>query len=424
MRNLVGPIPEPEDLHGRKKMVADAWRLLPNHNLLLLAPRRFGKSGIIRHLLRRPQHGFLPLSFDLEDVTTAAAFVQRVVEKSGERKELRPLLKRCGDVVSDVVDAISEKVESIDGGSTGLPGIKLRRSVADSDWQPLARKIMLSLELASQPLLFLFDELPEMLRKVARAEGEDAARRFLHWLRTVRLDDRGEMRRHRFVVAGSTGLNYLLDARLGCPETLNDFQRLPVEPLEIPDAVDLCRQLAAHNGLEVSDTTIEYMLVRIGQPVPYFIQLLFSAIAQDLTPETTTLTEETIDVAYKKRLMGPICKRYFDQYRRRLEHYPEELEPVVIHLLVEAARAENGIDSPRLYQVYAAARGPRASGIEFCELLADLECDWYLRKDPDKETYTFYMNVMKDWWSRWYSSIRDTSPMVVNKTEDMTQPRT
>ena len=412
---LVGPIPEPEDLIGRDGVVEDAWSCLERNNLLMLGPRRFGKSGVLRHLFRKPRSGFVPLSFDLEDVTTGEEFVQRVVERAGERQGLRPLLHKCGTAVSGLVDAVSGKVESLGAGPAK---VKFREVVKDSGWEVLAKKIMHSLEQSEQPLLFLFDELPEMLRKIARTEDDAAAIHFLSWFRTVRLDDRDELRRHRFVIAGSTGLNYLLDQRLGCPESLNDFSRLTVEPLEMPDAARLCRHLADGYGLTISDSVVEEILVRIGQPVPYFIQLFFSASAQVLDSGASELTVENIEFVYQDRVMGRFCKRYFDQYRRRLEIYPKPVEESLIHILVEVARSEDGVASSDLYDVYHSVRGDGASRIEFSELMADLECDWYLEKDRGDDTYRFYMSVMKDWWVRWYGSVRESpNSTAVNSDE-------
>ena len=56
------------------------WKLLEGNNVLLLAPRRFGKSGVMRHILLKPQADFLPLSFELEDVDSPEEFVWRVTQ--------------------------------------------------------------------------------------------------------------------------------------------------------------------------------------------------------------------------------------------------------------------------------------------------------------------------------------------------------
>jgi hypothetical protein len=59
---------------------------------------------------------------------------------------------------------------------------------------------------------------------------------FLAWFRTVRLERKDKLRRHRFIVGGSTGIDLIL-RRLNAPDKLNDFERLYVEPISEAYAV-------------------------------------------------------------------------------------------------------------------------------------------------------------------------------------------
>ena len=59
-----------------------------------------------------------------------------------------------------------------------------------------------------------------------------------------------------------------------------------------------------------------------------------------------------------------------------------------------------------LYDAYRKSRGRGAGQTEFDELLADLECDWYVSLDPQTNEYYFMVDVMRDWWRRWYGSAR------------------
>jgi hypothetical protein len=43
--------------------------------------------------------------------------------------------------------------------------------------------------------------------------------------------------------------------------------------------------------------------------------------------------------------------------------------------------------------------------VEFDEIMADLETDWYVLVDPRTNEYAFLLNVMKDWWLRFYRTI-------------------
>jgi len=64
------------------------------------------------------------------------------------------------------------------------------------------------------------------------------------------------------------------------------------------------------------------------------------------------------------------------------------------------------VSGSSLYDLYRKARGRGAAEMEFDELLADLECDWYLCLDPRTNEYYFMVNVMRDWWQRWYGAAR------------------
>ena len=64
-RNIGGNVPEPDELYGREEFIAHLWRQIKGNNILLLAPRRFGKTGIMRHVLMRPLPGYLPVYLEL-----------------------------------------------------------------------------------------------------------------------------------------------------------------------------------------------------------------------------------------------------------------------------------------------------------------------------------------------------------------------
>ena len=64
IKTRVGNIPEPDDLIGRDRLLDRIWGLLPANNILLLAPRRFGKSGVMRHMTLKPRAGFAPVPLE------------------------------------------------------------------------------------------------------------------------------------------------------------------------------------------------------------------------------------------------------------------------------------------------------------------------------------------------------------------------
>lgn len=94
-RSLVGQIPDPHELYGREQFIEHLWRMLQANNVMLLAPRRFGKSGIMRHVLLKPASGFFPIALDLEDVDSNEEFVWRVTRELLVHDTTRAFLARA-----------------------------------------------------------------------------------------------------------------------------------------------------------------------------------------------------------------------------------------------------------------------------------------------------------------------------------------
>lgn len=91
-RNIAGNVPEPDELYGRDRLIEHLWRQIQGNNILLLAPRRFGKTGVMNRVLERPQEPYLPLYFDLEDVDSPTEFVWRITHEVLSQSTLRQFL--------------------------------------------------------------------------------------------------------------------------------------------------------------------------------------------------------------------------------------------------------------------------------------------------------------------------------------------
>ena len=104
---------------------------------------------------------------------------------------------------------------------------------------------------------------------------------------------------------------------------------------------------------------------------------------------------------YRRRVLGPTCRAYFDYYRQRLARYGERGKKAALAVLQEIAHAPSGrVSDSILYDVYRKVRGRGASSSEFSEIMADLESDWYVLLDPKTNEYGFLLSVMRDWWQR------------------------
>jgi len=402
IRNIVGNVPEPGELYGRADLIGHLWRQVAANNILLLAPRRFGKSGIMHHLRARPRTGFNPVYLDLMPVDSPAEFTVCLTGALLAQSRLRALVHGAKGMPAMLRDLAAQTFDAI-----SFEGVKveLRQSI-EPHWREVAHRLVLELEKADGTLLFLLDEFPVMLATTAEKHGNDAAQDFMAWFSSVCLAGKDSLRRHRFVVAGSIGIDAIL-RRVDPPDKLRDFERLPVGAIADDDALRLVADLIESLDLEMSDFLRRACLDLLGPRVPYFIHLLFSQLAQLRPGERHPVTEAVLHRVYRDELLGPTCKHYFDHYRDRLARGGKPIERAAMAILRAVADAPLGrVSGSSLYDLYRKARGRGAAEMEFDELLADLECDWYLCLDPRTNEYYFMVNVMRDWWQRWYGAAR------------------
>lgn len=406
LRNLPGGVPDPEDLVGRDHLLDVLWQQLERSNVLLVAPRRFGKTGVMRHVLKRPRDGWLPVYLDVENTNSPDEFAAELLHALLEHDNLRKLMTTLKRLPTRFLDFVSERIDEID--VEGFK-VKLKEALGDS-WTTVAKALVLQMEKADDRIVFILDEFPQLVENVTSHGDEEGAKSFLKWFRSLRMRQKDELRRFRFVLAGSTGVDIIL-RRLGVSDKLNDFFRLPVEPLSRSHAEQLLRGVADGCTLKFTPAAADKLLDLIGPPVPYFIHLFVSQILIEERLKGKSLTPEDVEDVYTRRVLGPSCRGYFEYYRQRLERYGKTGRPAAIAILKAVAEAPGErVSDSVLYEVYRKTRKKGASELQYREIMADLECDWYVVLDTRTNEYYFLVDVMKDWWKRFYRSVGPVRP--------------
>jgi len=332
----------------------------------------------------------------LEDVDSPEEFVWRVTRELLKHDKLQSLLskaKRLPKAFAGWVKTNFDEAE-FEGAK-----IKFKEDIKE-DWREAAKRMLTELEKADKTIVFLFDEFPAMLDRLIEKQGEPVARDFLAWFRTVRMEQKDVLRRHRFIVAGSVGIDQIL-RKLGASDKLVDFYRLTVEPLDDTTARKLASDLAHSCSINCNDAILGRLFELIGAHVPYFIHIFVSQIAQFPLAQRKVLTVVDLERIYKDRVLGPTCRHYFNHYSSRLQRYGKTGEKAALAVL-RAVASHGRISRPVLFDIYRKARGKTASDQAFDELMADLECDWYLCLDTGTNEFHFRLKVMQDWWRRWY----------------------
>jgi len=72
---IVGGVPRGEDFFYQEAVIESIWSKLNRNNILLEAPRRFGKTGIMFRLKDKPRGRFKPIYINVEHIMTPADFM-------------------------------------------------------------------------------------------------------------------------------------------------------------------------------------------------------------------------------------------------------------------------------------------------------------------------------------------------------------
>jgi hypothetical protein len=386
MLNLTGQVARDENFFDREADLKDFWSKLESDNLLLLAPRRVGKTSVLYHMQSNAQaKGFCPIFVDVSDCQDELRFV-----------------KRLYDVILEHHNAAARFMESVKQSSlgqflssvkkVGVSGFSLEVQGREHEWADIGEEITRSLEKLEQKTLIQIDELPVFALKLLNHEDETKQGRirdFLYWLRRIRL----QYTHVRWMLAGSVGLDTIA-SRLNITDAINDLAIVPLGAYTQPIADQFLLELARSYNLKLEPAVRQRILERVGWLVPYYLQLVFSKLRHHEQQQVADV-DAAIDT-----LLSPTHKAHFDYWRQRLR---DELgRPDADHaalMLHAACRTPQGVRRSLLMQKLIDPLPDAAKREEKGRYLLDtLVNDGYL---VEKEKYfSFQSPLLREYWVR------------------------
>lgn len=404
IKNLVGPPARGDDFYDREELIKLVWDYLEEgNNILLAAPRRYGKTSLMYRLIDQPNPGWKPIHVDAESIGMPVNFIISLLDSLMADRHIRNFFistwKNSGKWLRGLIEEF---------GVTGPwdVGLKIRlKEKIGSHWQERGESLLQLLQnYRKEKLLIIIDELPVMLHlfrenKIPAAETKT----FLYWFRKLRTDPKIGLTNCRFLVGGSIGIeNYL--SQLGAVDSFNEFQRILLKELSPEGAVDFLRKLLKSRKIPLSIAGQRKILALMGTPIPYFIQMFVATIAIESANGVTRIGPRKIEEIYLNKFLGPEYKTYFQHYYDRLRYYDKPLQNASKAILKEFALAQpQTIHKSRLKTIYREEVGESATDDGFNQLMANLLNDFYIRQAEDDEEYVFASKILCDWWRRYYT---------------------
>ena len=377
--NKIGPPVEGDDFFGREKEIQKANKLLDSsHSLLLSAPRRIGKSSLAKRLIEEKKNqGWKCVYIDLEETTTEDGFLNLVIEafcKNG-------IWKQVAEGMSKGLASVLESIEKISLGPVQF-------NFAKKEDQEDLYKNLKELIRHDEDTFIVVDELTLFLTILSKGEdGVEKVAFILNWLRSLRQVSRTKV---RWLFCGSVGLrNFTSAMNLGY--TVNDLTEFSLDELSRDEAAGLLTELCKSENIEMSNELVEYTLNKLYWNIPYFIQIIFSNLAEDYEGK---ITQEDIDAAYRK-----LCsENYLSTWSERLVEYGEYELPARQILKLLATRPEGIERDSMLNNLMTGQDASKIEAVDYTlsKVLAMLENDGYIMKK--NALRMFRSPLLRDYW--------------------------
>lgn len=363
----VGAPAEGIQLLGRTKelsMLLEALR--SGRDLLLLAPRRSGKTSVLRRLEKSLEGQFRTLYLDLE----------RYAEESDVAARFRML-------------------------ATG-ESFRLAQRRSEEGWEDLLKESLQALghQSPSQPLLLLLDELVFFLQNLQEARDEDLSRyrqKVQHFLSVF--SEACNAAGARVVIAGSLDLGDFLRESLGIklPEIsrpLGSLDPFPLPPLSLDSPALEMRRVLLGTGLVPEPGDLDWLVENADLATPYAALQFLDRLTSRVRAEGR-LGRERIEAVLDEFLALTDAFRDFDERLRRKSEQISGARAAVreaLDLLAEADPDLVGVSEEQIRQVLERVPGKGE------HLLAWFFETYPIRRQGDR--LLFASRLFGRWWNR------------------------
>lgn len=387
-KNIVGAPAEDADFYGREYESTRIWQDLDGgNNVLLLGPRRVGKSSMLRHLKKTaPSHGFIPVEMSLAGITEEVQVIQRLYAAIGRHAQGKQIVKM---VAGGPLNKFFQRFRKLGFGPVSF---ELEASAA-THWAELGESLTEALgQRPDTKWLFLLDEVSLLVQHLLEKDPV-RARTFLNWLRELRIGPRAA-RQNRWFITGSIGLPTITRA-VSLSDTINDLHS-PFDhygPFSQETARSFLKELAKQHSLPLADEMEQHILNRVEWLIPFHLQNVFSRLRGLGQPVTAQSIDGVMDSLANS---GALFSFWEERVRKHLRQ-PES--KCALAILDPIARDPTGATQETLSQTLAKLIADQDERLKVLRFLLDLLiADGYLVHVEGR--HRFLSPLLREYWRR------------------------
>jgi AAA+ ATPase superfamily predicted ATPase len=358
--------------YPRKREIEKIFDFLEsNTNIYLSAPRRVGKTSILKHLEDTDyENGYYFIYVITESAYSVNEFFKIIYNELIASKAIQSLAK-LSKGLTDLLSAVVHNVE--------VKGIKTKEQ-AEPDYYELFVSLLDKIDNGIGRVVIMIDEFPQTLHNINKQHGEIEARRFIQVNRVLRHHKVTEAK-ISFIYTGSIALFPTVE-KIGTLNDVNDIEIVEVKPLSVKDATELLRLLCDRKNVDIETEAVNYLLTTIKWLIPFHIQLIYVELEEIFHEHEATLMVADVDAAIARTVSAKNKARfepYFSRLKGLLEHSEYQFAMDVLKYTAHHDMIDKAIyfDLSQKYEVG-----------NYREILDGLCEDGYLYETGEKYMYT------------------------------------
>jgi uncharacterized protein len=386
MKNVVGQTPRKDDFFPRNMIENRIYRRLETANLYLAAPRRVGKTSIMRHLEDEPRAGFHFIYIITESAHDTEGYYEKLLDEILKSDVIGKLAKRK-EQFANVLNTIFKRIEKIKTPFGELDLSKREKETFQAAFEELLKKC----GKADEIVVIMIDEFPQTVENIRDKSGNEEAERFLRLNREQRQQAASNI---RFIYTGSIGLPMVVK-KLTSLSVINDLNTVEIQPLSYEEAEKMATTLLNNYKIEFEPDLIPYLLDKIKWLIPFHIQLAVQELIDVYEMNETPLQAEDADRAFLQ-LLNIRNNIYFDHYYSRLQTaFPQKEYQFALQFLDTLSEANTLLPM----DVLAIAKQTETES-NYPSVLESLIYDGYIHQEEETTIYRFNSYLLQRWWAK------------------------
>ncbi|WP_265427328.1 AAA-like domain-containing protein [Chryseobacterium sp. YIM B08800] len=363
----------------RKDFENEVWKEIEKgNNVLLAAPRRVGKTSVMKFLTENPKENYKLIFRNVQGIDDEKQFYKTIYD----------LIIICLDRFTKSKNIIHNYFKKMQISEISTTGFSIETK--DIDYLYEINNLIPQLEKDGENIILLIDELPEVLHNLYLKGQKDTALNILKNLRHWRQEE--DFKKIQFVLAGSIGIHYVVNAIAGRSSDINDLYKIIYQPLTEDEFDNYITSVTKGASIVYDEKLIKHLKSKIQYFVPYFINLILDEIDKAaIKKDDTSVAIENIDEAFNKIIKN---SDHFSDWKKRLKDYLPKNDFLFINEILTNIAHHEQINIQKIYDI--AVKYEKET--EYMDFIKDLEQDGYIVES--QQNYIFISPFLKEYWKQ------------------------